>query len=111
VISPILANIYLHYCFGPYLNSLVAILVVDLEQRLISLVAIKVIDVKETAGNFVKVLVDQFDRLPHDIFHRIDSLLWVARTPSGDLSSRQVLAIQLYGQFCISALNFCVNNY
>jgi hypothetical protein len=54
-----------------YLKALIAVLIVEGPdpKRLKALIAVKVVDVKKTTSNFVKVLVDQFDRLPNDIFH------------------------------------------
>jgi len=54
-----------------YLKALIAVLIVEGPEPkpLDALIAVKVVEVKQTTRNFVKVLVDQFDRLPNDIFH------------------------------------------
>ena len=54
-----------------YLKALIAVLIVEGPETnpLIALIAVDVNEVKKTTGNFVKVLVDQFDGFTKDVFH------------------------------------------
>ena len=67
-----------------HLKALIAVLIVEGPdpKPLNALIAVLIVDVKKTTGDFVKILVDQYDGFTKDVFHCLLPSMSRARSPA-----------------------------